>query len=180
MDVLFNSIVTKVGPITGTCKNCSNTTDCFSFPKMLPPYSFSFQTVNGTNPKCHTCTLQGLYTAGLVLPLLILNKYFMSMFWSELALLKIPFPWPVWVRDRQTAMQSTCVLNNVFQVIEIMFLYIFFSTLHRFDILMLTQEAWFSDHWRNHFVRAAIPRLHILQKSLNQCQFSLVQINPKF
>lgn len=41
----------------------------------------------------------------------------------------------------QTAVQSTCVLNNVFQVIEIMFMYICFSTLPRFDIFILTQEA---------------------------------------
>lgn len=154
--------------------------DDFGFTKILPPHSFSFQTVKGTNPKCSICTLQGLCAAGLVLPLLILNKYFMSMFWNEQALLKIPFPWPVWAGDRQTAMQSTCVLNNIFQVIEIMFLYICFSTLHRFDILILTQEAWFSCHLRKHFVRAVIPRLHILQKSLNQCQLCSVQINPKF
>lgn len=153
--------------------------DDFSFPKMLPPHSFSFQTVKGTNPICCICILKGLFTAGLVPPLLILNKYFMSMFWSELALLKIPFPWPVWAGDMQTAVQSTCVLNNVFQVIEVMFMYICFSTVPRFDILILTQEAWFSCHLWKHFVRAGIPRLHILQKSLNQCKLYLVQINPK-
>lgn len=147
---------------------------------MLPPHSFSFQTAKGTNPKCGIYTLQGLYTAGLVLSLLILNKYFTSMFWSELVLLKIPFPWLVWAGDRQTVVQSTCVLNNVFPVIEIMFLCICFSTLHRFDILILTQDAWFFCHLRKYFVRALIPRLHILQKSLKQCQICLVQINPKF
>lgn len=152
----------------------------FGFSKVLPPHSFSFQAVKGTDPKCSICTLQGLYIVGLVLPLLILNKYFISIFWSELALLKIPFPQPVWAGDRQTAMQSTCVLNNVFQVIEIMFLYICSSILHRFDILILTQEAWFSCPLHKHFVRAVIPRLHILQKSPNQCQLCLVQINPEF
>lgn len=115
-------------------------TDNFGFPKMLPPHSFSFQTVKWT--KCGICTLQGLYAAGLIPLLVILNNYFMSMFWSELILLKIPFPWLVWAGNRQTVMQSTCVLNNVFPVIEIMFLCICFSTLHRFEILILTQEAW--------------------------------------
>lgn len=153
-------------------------TDDFGFPTMLPPHSFSFQTVKGT--KCGICTLQGLYTAGLILQLLILTNYFMSMFWSELVLLKILFPWLVWAGNGQTVMQSTCVLNNVFPVIEIMFLCICFSTLHRFDILILTQEAWFSCHLCKHFVRTLIPRLHILQKSLKQCQICLVQINPKF
>lgn len=155
-------------------------TDDFGFLKMWPPHSFSFQTVTGTNPKCGICTLQGLYSAGLILLLLILNKYFMSMFWSEVVLLKIPFPWLVWAGDRQTMMQSACVLNNVFPVIGIMFLCICFSTLHRFDILILTQEVWFSCHLCKHFVRALISKLHILQKSLKQCQICLVQINPKF
>lgn len=85
------------------------------FPKVLPSDSLSFQTVKEVIPQCSIYTLQGLHTAGLILPLLILNKYFMSVFWSELALLKIPFPWPVWDRARQTETQSTCVLNNVFQ-----------------------------------------------------------------
>lgn len=149
-------------------------TDDFGFPKMLAPHSFSFQTVKGTNPKC------SLYNVGLILLLLTLNNYFMSMFWSELVLLKIPSPWLVWAGNRQTVMQSTCVLNNEFPVREIMFLCICFSTLHRFDIVILTQEAWFSCHVCKHFARALIPRLHILQKSLKQCQICLVQINPKF
>lgn len=115
--------------------------DDLGFSKMLPPHSFSFQAVKRTNSKCSICTLQGPCAAGLVLPLLILNKYFMSMSWSELALLKIPFPWRVWAGAKQTAMQSTCVLNNVSQVIEMMFLYICFSTLHRFDVLIMTRGS---------------------------------------
>lgn len=108
----FYSINTRAEPIDCTCEICSNadTNDEGKSHLRLP----SFQTVKGINPKCSIYTLQGLYTAGLVLPLLILNKYFMSVFWSELARLKIPFPWPVWTRARQTEMQSTCVLNNVF------------------------------------------------------------------
>lgn len=155
-------------------------TEDFGFPKILLSHSFSFQTVKGTNPKWGICILQGLYTAGLILLLLILNSYFISMFWSELVLLKFPFPCLVWARNRQTMMQSTCVLNNVFPVIEMVFLCICFSTLHRFDKLILTQEAWFSCHLHKHIVRVLIPRLHILQKSLKQCKICLVQINPKF
>lgn len=70
-------------------------------------------------------------------------------------------------------MQGTCVLNNVFQVIEIMFLYICFSTLHEFDILILTQEDRFSCHLREHFVRAVIPRLHILHEEPEPMSASL-------